>query len=422
MLSWRWKAPTRSTRAVRLGILILGAACGRGSVGASRAEPAQTIIVTERVDHLDVVAREPMVVEHPNGTLFVSGYGAPRPTLWKSTDRGATGTRVDVGSDAQGAVGNSDVDLALASDGTLYFASMTFDRTVFEGRQIAIGVSRDAGATWSWKTVSNSRFDDRPWVKVAPAGIVHAIWNDGSGVSHATSTDRGLTWTELDRIHDRGGSSHLAIGPRGEIAVRITPMSASGNKFDRGVELVAVSTDAGRTWMKHPAPGEREWLPFDPAKPLTRWVEPLAWDAAGNLYSLWTDSTGVWLARSRDQGATWTTRQVVDNRGANFFPYLIARGRGELAATWFSGTGKEMGWRAARLTVGDGESRPRVIQSGLLPIEVWSRISATSDSLFHGTGGEYIAVTFLSDGTLGAVSPIQHPTASRMGFTWWRLK
>src|SRR6185503_2760715 len=188
------------------------------------------------------------------------------------------------------------------------------------------------------------------------------------------------------------------------------------------VELVAVSTDAGHTWVKYPAPGNREWSPFDPTKPLQRWVEPLAWDADGNLYSLWTDTTGVWLARSRDRGARWTTWLVVDHPGINFFPYLIARGRGELAATWFSGVGKALTWRAVRLTVGDGDARPGVTVSDTLPIEAWTRFGSTADSLYHHTAGEYIAMTFLRDGSLGVVSPIQHPTASRMGFTWWRLE
>jgi hypothetical protein len=42
-----------------------------------------------------------------------------------STDRdgGNRWTRVNVGSEADGAIGNSDVDLAMARDGTLYFVT-----------------------------------------------------------------------------------------------------------------------------------------------------------------------------------------------------------------------------------------------------------------------------------------------------------
>jgi hypothetical protein len=76
--------------------------------------------------------------------------------------------RVNVGSDAEGA-GNSDVDLAIARDGTLYYISMVYDRQKDEGTQIAIGSSADAGATWRWKTISKTRGDDRPWIEVAPS-------------------------------------------------------------------------------------------------------------------------------------------------------------------------------------------------------------------------------------------------------------
>ena len=230
-----------------------------------------------------------MLVEHPNGTLFVTGYGGPAPVLWRSADRGATWVAVNVGTEAAGAVGNSDVDLAVAPDGTLYFAAMSFDRVKFEGTRIHVGSSRDAGATWSWTELSTTRYDDRPWVDVTPDGVAHMIWNDGSGVAYAVSRDRGVTWTEGRRVHPEGGSSHLAVAPSGEIAVRISPVSASANVHHPGADLVAVSTDGGASWTKRPAPGTREWtFPFREDDPMPRWVEPVAWDATGALYTLWT--------------------------------------------------------------------------------------------------------------------------------------
>jgi hypothetical protein len=210
-----------------------GCSGGKDRRAALNATSATTLAVADPVDHLDVLAREPMVVQHPDGTLFVSGYGESAPTLWKSRDNGATWTRVNVGTEASGAIGNSDVDLAVARDGTLYFVTMVFDRKAEEGTSVSIGVSKDVGATWSWTLLSKTRFDDRPWVEVAADGTVHVIWNDGSGVCHAVSQDGGNTWTERPRIHAQGGSSHLAVGPNREVAVRVTPLSASGNSSMR---------------------------------------------------------------------------------------------------------------------------------------------------------------------------------------------
>jgi hypothetical protein len=208
-------------------------------------DSAASLSLSDPVDHLDGLAREPMIAEHPDGTLFVTGYGERTPRLWRSNDAGATWSRVEVGSEADGAVGNSDVDLAVAADGTLYFVAMTYDRAKNEGTQIAIGTSRDVGASWSWMRLSDARYADRPWVKVAPDGTAHVIWNDGSGVAYAVSRDRGATWEPQARIHPEGGSSHLAVGPKGEIAVRIVPLSASGNVHHASVDLVAVSSDGG---------------------------------------------------------------------------------------------------------------------------------------------------------------------------------
>ena len=50
------------------------------------------------------------------------------------------------------------------------------------------------------------------------------------------------------------------------------------------------------------------------------------------------DKSGVHLARSADRGATWTGWLVAPSAVQTFFPYLVAREDGDLAATWFSAT------------------------------------------------------------------------------------
>ena len=415
---------------IRIGVAVsflvscIGACSSLADRGAAHEETAPAMLVAaDPVHHAGLRAREPMVVEHPGGTLYVSGYGEPAPTLWASRDRGDTWTRVDVGTQADGAVGNSDVDLAVAPNGTLYFVTMTFDRTTFEGTQISIGVSRDLGATWTWTLLSKTRFDDRPWVEVAPDGTVHVVWNDGEGVCHAVSQDNGISWTERARIHPQGGSSHLAIGATGDIAVRVTPQSASGNRNHEGVDLVAVSSDGGTTWQKHAAPGRREWtFPLSENEVLPRWVEPIAWDAAGALYSLWSNQQGLWLGRSVDRGAHWTNWRVVEGGDVMYFPYLVARGPGELAATWFSGPIADLQANVARLDVGAGDAAPRMRRAPQFRPESWERGKHEgSGPVPRDPGGEYLAVMFPDDGGLAVVSPIQDERANRFGFSWWRF-
>jgi hypothetical protein len=368
-----------------------------------------------------------MLVEHPSGVFFVSGYGRPMqptdlpPNLWKSSDRGKTWSIVDVGSAAQGARGNSDVDLAVARNGTLYFVTMMYDSTLNQGTEINIGVSRDAGANWTWTRLSQTAFDDRPWVAVAPDGTAHVIWNDGEGVLHAVGTDDGRTWTERPRIHTQGGSSHLAIGPKGEVAVRITPHSASGLKDHPGADFIFVSVDAGKTWQRYAAPGERTWTPLRQLSDggIPRWVEPLAWDAAGALYSLWTDSAGVRLARSTDRGTTWQQWLIVETKGATaFYPYLVANQAGELAATWFTATlpgNVNLRTHVARITA-KGKAQPRVAAATPFTFE------AVTANGHPQTAGEYVPVAFLRDGTLAVVTTIQNPKANRLGFSWWIVR
>lgn len=396
------------------------------STAGSGAAPSG-LVVAQHVTNVDQPAREPSIVEHSNGTLFVSGYGRSQgtqqaPRLWKSMDHGATWSQVNVGSEADGAIANSDVSLAVARDGTLYFAAMEFDRKVMEGVHIVVGASKDAGASWHWTMVSKKRFDDRPWVAVAPDGAAHVIWNDGGGVYHTLSRDRGATWSVPQSIHPEGGSSHLAIGPNGEVAVRITPASASGHKFNEGVNLIAVSTDGGTTWQKRSVPGERDWAPQSATGTIPRWVEPIAWDSQGALYNLWTDIKGVWLAQSADRGASWKTWRVAEISDLSYYPYLTARGPGELAATWFSGAGERLRWHVARIQVEKDEAQPRVVESAAFETESWAAADAYDNAPLRDPAGEYLPVLFLSDGDIAVVSPIQNPATKQFGFSFWRFE
>jgi hypothetical protein len=298
---------------------------------------------------------------------------------------------------------------------------MGFDRKTNEGTHIAVGVSKDAGAKWTWTMLSKTRFDDRPWVEVEANGVAHVIWNDGNGVCHAVSMDRGVTWSERPRIHSKGGSSHLAVGPNREVAVRVTPKSASGNKFDEGLDLIAVSTDSGMTWQKRPAPGSREWrADIETPETFPRWVEPLAWDSRGALYSFWTNRQGLWLARSVNRGRTWKNWPVAASNDLAYYPYLIARRHGELAATWFSGRGDALQAHVARLQVNDGNKPPRMITAPPFQPDSWLRRRDSTKPPIRDTAGEYIAVTFLRDGAIAVVSPIQ--SDQRVGFSWRRIE
>jgi hypothetical protein len=402
------------------GFILPMAGCG-GSANQFHTvppEPTPALSLAEATHHLDVLAREPMVVEHPDGTLFVTGYGSSSPVLWSSEDGGASWHRVNIGTKADGAVGNSDVDLVIGPDGTVYLIVMSYDREIGEGTGIVVGAGLNGGSDWSWTSLSQERYDDRPWIGAAPDGTLHAIWNDGRGVSYVVSTDRGRTWEERPRIHGTGGSSHLAIGPSGEVAVRITPMSASGNQMDENTDFIAVSSDSGNSWHLHVPPGKREWtFPLDDIAGVPRWVEPLAWDGAGALYYLWSEGTSIWLGRSLDRGNTWSTWQIVQGQEVVYFPYLAASRAGELAATWFSGRGVELRANVALITPDSTDSHPRVTRAKPFQFDSYRR--SGDKKLVRDTAGEYLPVVFLSDGRLAVVTTIQDLENERQGFTWW---
>jgi len=375
----------------------------------------QELTIRSRHDVLvGQAVREPAIVQHPSGVLFVAGYSrdlaeaTDPPNLYRSDDGGVTWSQVDVGRVEDGALGNSDVDLKVGPDGSIYFLSMGFDRSVREGTHVALGISRDVGKTWTWRFLSRHRYDDRPWIVLSPTtGRLHAVWNDGSGVQR---DDRGATWTVRPRVSPRGGSSHLAVGPDGALAVRIAPIAASGSKIDAGIDYIAVSHDDGASWQTVTVPGARD------LSAVPRWVEPVAWGPKGELYSLWSEGSVLRLGRSLDVGTTWNVVTLRNASDSLYYPMLAVGPDGVLAASWFSGADASL---RANVALVDADTwPPRVATAPPLEIDAWIE---SDGRRMRDPAGEYVPMAFLQDGDLAVVLPIQDADG-RNGFTWIRVR
>jgi len=392
----------------------------------SKGQSNFELVVKNKIDHITTLAREPMIAEHPNGNLFLTGYrnASDIPQLWKSTDLGKNWVSVNVGTYEMGAQGNSDVDLYIDEEGDIYFLSMTytkvpselegFDFSSMKGEQITLGISRDAGETWDWQTISKSNYDDRPWITSTSNGDLHIIWNDGNGVHHKISNDKGRTWLLQPKIYPKGGSSFLASGYNNQLAVRVSPLSASGGKFDEGIDLIRLSIDNGKTWQDVKLPGTRIWTQDFSNVP--RWVEPLAWNKKDRIYTLWSEGKTLKLGISPDFGKTWQEHVVINDQDTLYYPYMKID-EDNILCSWVSGFNKNIKHHAAILKLDNKELTVHRIEPQKL--DIWSRFAVGDYQ--RSTGGEYFPIIQLSNGNIGMVTTIQNQRADRFGFTWWEL-
>ena len=240
------------------------------------------------------------------------------------------------GSDEHAQVVTDGSGMALA----VWHSTASLDDTIGTDRDILFSRSWDNGATWTARAPLNANAatdtmkDEVP--QVATDGVGHwvAVWQSGPSpgtggdkdILVARSTDNGATWTlpvylnagaAGDTAED--GSPQIATDGAGHwVAVWESNNSLGGTIGTDTDILVARSSDQGATWTV-PAPLNTTAFADDAVDKDVR----LAADGAGTWLAVWQiyDSSGgpygadtdLLMARSVDGGITWSDAAPLNN-------------------------------------------------------------------------------------------------------------
>jgi hypothetical protein len=226
------------------------------------------------------------------------------------------------------------------------------------------------GATWTapvplnTNAATDSGYDGNPQVATDGAGNWLAVWRseddlgDTIGTDRdilvARSTDNGATWTAPAALNTNAGSD---LGdddyPQVTTDVGGNWVAVWHSADDLGATigtdydiLVARSTDNGATWTD-PAPLNTN-APTDSGADM---YPQVATDGAGNWLAVWRseddlgDTIGtdedILVARSTDNGATWTAPAALNTNagsdlGYDLQPEIATDGAGNWLAVWQS--------------------------------------------------------------------------------------
>jgi hypothetical protein len=87
-----------------------------------------------------------------------------------------------------------------------------------------------------------------------------------------------------------------------------------------------------------------------------------------------------------------------------------------------AGRAQNLQAHVAGINILNGAVPPKISESTPFRVDWWQNGASPEVPLVRGTGGEYVALTFLRSGGLAVVSPIANSREQRFGFSWWRLE
>jgi len=325
----------------------------RQTVGSSSTTSTLSVGPNVDVSNEDTPQSETSITVNPsNPKMLVGGsneivrlpmrgyFSSNGGTSWGAVDLPLPPPATTNGTDF-----GSDPGVAFDTRGNVYYSYIVvfFNRsfTSIQGTEMAVAKSSDGGKTWPQVTFFNfnsgsGKFNDKPYIAVdtnpnSPfRDNVYVAWDNASfnagkssannALLFARSADGGQTFSSPIAVNNlTGGPSSVIgadpfVGPNGEIYV-------AWHDVQNNVLLVNSSFDGGVTFGQ-PQTISPTVVAFDDAIPAMASRHALLYPACdadrsfgpnrGTLYCSWMDEaasngTDIFVARSVDRGASWST-------------------------------------------------------------------------------------------------------------------
>jgi hypothetical protein len=393
-------------------VLVL-AGCNRvvTNVATATINPLPGMSQPIRVSSEDADAAEPAIAASPDGGGYVvwvnHGLNAQADVMIaRFAEDGrmqSPAVRVNLQPGIATAWRGDPPTVAVAPDQTVFVGwTARADSQSVHGTDIYLSVSQDHGQTFGAPVKVND--DTKPAVHgmhslaLAKDGRIYVAWlderditpvamkdkkmNASSGGHHmennrdlffSSSTDGGHTFTSNQRVATSVCpccKTALAIGPEGRIYLSWRQVLPGDFRH------IAVSSSAdGKTFSKPAIVSDDQWVlkgcPVSGAALLA--------EAGGKLRVLWyaageTGRHGIYWSESRDNGQTFSQRQLLAPTEAHGTPVLLNDDDGSAMGVWEGGESGTTHLLAARLPAGaPGKSDQHLAGNGVLPGAAASR-------------------------------------------------
>jgi hypothetical protein len=352
---------------------------------ASSAQVRQVNIPTDATDVANSGDTEPSIAVNPVNPLeivvvaFSGNWSATQSApVWKSSDGGLTWRRVlQIPQPQAGLVGPNDQKVAFDSAGRLHIAELGTGATNLNF------IYRQTGAADAALTVGASFGDDQPHLDVDQsttgtcAGRMYSpflnfgVANERSTVTN--SANRGANVTTVGAGNNAAfpnRTSRVAIAPNGRVYLiyktREGGITAEPNAMENAHFRVTRSDDCGANWNANGAGGVSVHgagavqtfftNQFGVAgRPVARARSSDAWIAAdpgdGDIYAAYVRRDAgfgqIFVARSTDQGVTWTSTRVTDGTHHSAYPEIAVAANGAIGVLYidFDDTGTVTNFR-----------------------------------------------------------------------------
>jgi hypothetical protein len=298
-----------------------------------------------------------------------------------------------------------------------------------QGGGLPVYKSTDGGRTFHYVTKAFLGSTDKNWMAVdMPRNIVYVATAGCGGICVTKSLDGGSTWSTPRASCNGCNYAGLDVGPNGEVHV-------IGYNFGCDCIRSTRSLDEGQTWSAQVTVGTHDGVVWNPANLRlyrTTNIQQLAVDKGngpyrGSLYVAWAGHPAnspahllpcvpvpptffcatvpdfdVWLARSLDQGQTWSAPVRVNDDPtpamAQFMPQVAVSPRGDVHVAWMDQrtdpTGLTTTAQYAHSANGGASFEPNVLVSDLPAVAELGHHQSAANLAFIG---DYIGLQASDD-------------------------